>query len=139
MAAVFVDAVYLIAMARPEDQWRPSAVAARERLEDLSLVTTDEVLTEFLAALAGSGPNLRARASDTVRSLLHSPETRVVPQSRESFILGLERYRRRLDKGYSLQDCVSMNVMESEGITQILTIDHHFEQEGFTVLMKRSI
>ena len=25
--------------------------------------------------------------------------------------------------------------MDSEGITRILTSDHHFEQEGFTVLM----
>ena len=30
-----------------------------------------------------------------------------------------------------------MNVMESEAIKEVLTSDHHFEQEGFTVLMKR--
>ena len=29
-----------------------------------------------------------------------------------------------------------MNVMEAEGITEILTTDHNFEQEGFTILMK---
>ena len=136
MASVFVDAVYLVALARPGDQWRQAAVAARERLGDVSLVTTDEVLTEFLAALAAGGPFLRAQAANTVRSLLDSQTTRVIPQSRVSLTLGLERYENRLDKGYSLQDCISMNVMESEGITQILTSDHHFEQEGFTVLMK---
>ena len=135
MAGVFVDAVYLIALARPDDQWRQAAVVARERLGESSLVTTDEVLSEFLAALAGGGPHLRDRAAKTVRSLLDSPNTRVIPQSRRSFELGLRRYEDRLDKGYSLQDCISMNVMESEGVTQILTSDHHFEQEGFTVLM----
>ena len=31
-----------------------------------------------------------------------------------------------------------MNVMEAEGITEILTSDHNFEQEGFTILMKPS-
>ena len=41
-----------------------------------------------------------------------------------------------MDKGYSLQDCVSMNVMESEGINHVLTNDRHFEQEGFVVLMR---
>ena len=51
-------------------------------------------------------------------------------------LAGLARYERRLDKGYSLQDCVSMNVMEAEGITGVLTSDHHFEQEGFTILMR---
>ena len=30
-----------------------------------------------------------------------------------------------------------MNVMEAESITEILTNDHHFEQEGFVVLMRR--
>ena len=30
-----------------------------------------------------------------------------------------------------------MNVMEAEGITEILTSDHNFEQEGFTVLMRQ--
>ena len=30
-----------------------------------------------------------------------------------------------------------MNVMETEGITEVLTSDHNFEQEGFTILMKR--
>ena len=32
-----------------------------------------------------------------------------------------------------------MNVMEAESVTQVLTNDHHFEQEGFTVLMKRNV
>ena len=136
MAGVFVDTAYLIAMARPDDQWRQAAVTAREGLGEVSLVTTDEVLTEFLAALAGGGALLRSRAANAVRRILDSQTTRVIPQSRESFVSGLERYENRLDKGYSVQDCISMNVMETEGITQILTSDHHFEQEGFTVLMK---
>ena len=49
---------------------------------------------------------------------------------------GLERYEQRRDKSYSLQDCVAMNVMESEDIREILTSDHNFEQERFTILMK---
>jgi predicted nucleic acid-binding protein len=60
----------------------------------------------------------------------------VVPQSRESFLRALGRYEERRDKQYSLTDCVSMNVMDSEGILTVLTNDHHFEQEGFVVLIK---
>ena len=30
-----------------------------------------------------------------------------------------------------------MNVMEAEGIMEVLTTDHNFEQEGFTILMKQ--
>jgi predicted nucleic acid-binding protein len=28
-------------------------------------------------------------------------------------------------------DCISMQVMRREGLTEVLTNDHHFTQEGF--------
>jgi predicted nucleic acid-binding protein len=37
----------------------------------------------------------------------------------------------RPDKGYSLVDCISMQTMRTEGLTEALTNDRHFEQEGF--------
>jgi predicted nucleic acid-binding protein len=43
---------------------------------------------------------------------------------------------RRLDKDYSLCDAVSFIIMESEGITEAHTTDHHFEQEGFVRLLR---
>ena len=45
-----------------------------------------------------------------------------------------------MDKGYSLVDCISMNTMDAYGITQILTSDHHFNQEGqYTALMRQPL
>ena len=38
-------------------------------------------------------------------------------------------------KEYSLTDCISMNVMKTESINEILTNDHHFDQEGYDVLI----
>jgi len=35
-------------------------------------------------------------------------------------------YRARPDKEYSLTDCMSMHVMCREGLTDVLTNDHHF-------------
>jgi predicted nucleic acid-binding protein len=43
-------------------------------------------------------------------------------------------YEQRPDKAYSLTDCISMQVMRREGLTEVLTNDHHFIQEGFRVL-----
>lgn len=139
MRPVFADTVYWIATARPADQWRASAREARRRLGQVELVTTDEVLTEFLAALAKGGPQVRSAAARAVRAMLSGSNVRVIPQSRSSFKRALARYEARGDKEYSLQDCASMNVMEAESIIRILTNDHHFEQEGFTVLMKRNV
>ena len=44
---------------------------------------------------------------------------------------------RRPDKGYSLVDCISMGTMKKLGIRQVLTNDHHFEQEGFAILISK--
>lgn len=47
----------------------------------------------------------------------------------------MDLYEQRLDKGYSLVDCISINVVRDRGITEVLTNDHHFEQEGFASLI----
>lgn len=73
---------------------------------------------------------MRREGTETVRMLLESPEVKVIPQNRALFLEGLALYERRLDKQYSLTDCLSMHIMRREGLTEILTNDHHFAQEG---------
>lgn len=136
MKAVFADAVYRIAIMKPRDPWGDAARAAKKRLGQARIVTTEEVLGEFLAALR-KGPSLRHAAVKMVRAISSNANVKVVPQSRDSFLKGLALYDERGDKHYSLQDCISMNVMKSHSITEVLTNDHHFEQEGFTILMTR--
>jgi predicted nucleic acid-binding protein len=136
MKAVFADSLYWIAIARPGDPWSTDALRAKADLGEVRIVTTDEVLTEFLTALSGGGPKLRQQAASIVREIIANPNVRVIPQSRDSFLDGLKLYELRADKEYSLIDCISMNAMRSESIAEILTNDHHFEQEGFAVLIK---
>ncbi len=52
-----------------------------------------------------------------------------------NFLKSAALQRSRLDKGYSLTDCISMNVCRKLGIKEILTHDRHFEQEGFEILL----
>ncbi len=73
-----------------------------------------------------------------VRAILDSPNVKVLPQTRDSFLRGVAFYEQRLDKQYNLTDCVSMNAMRSESVTQILTNDRHFEQEGFDILITKA-
>ena len=137
MTTVFADAAYWIAILRSADQWHGPALKARAQLGEATLVTTEEALTEALTGLCGYGGALREQAAGMVRDIMARPEVRVIPQTHDGFLAGLDRYERRPDKEYSLQDCIAMNVMDAEGITDILTSDHHFEQEGFTILMRR--
>jgi predicted nucleic acid-binding protein len=80
----------------------------------------------------------RRRLVETVRALKRNPKIRILPQSRASFEAGFDLYASRLDKGYSLTDCISMQAMRDEGLTGVLTNDRHFEQEGFQVLFRAS-
>lgn len=57
-----------------------------------------------------------------------------MPQTHENFLAGLDLYKARADKGYSLTDCISMIAMRERNLTEVLTHDHHFTQEGFTSL-----
>jgi predicted nucleic acid-binding protein len=79
---------------------------------------------------------MRARAVRTAREILESQDVRVITQSRQSLLSALDRFSRRPDKDYSLTDCSSMNAMDAEGIRDVLTHDHHFEQEGYNVLIR---
>ncbi|MBW1704221.1 MAG: type II toxin-antitoxin system VapC family toxin [Deltaproteobacteria bacterium] len=134
MKKVFADSHYWIALAKPRDQWEKAAKAARELLGEALIVTTDEVLTEFLAALS-SVKYLRQLAAKMVRSILENPNVKVIPQTRDSFLKGLTFYERQNDKQYSLIDCISMNVMKNESLVEVLTNDSHFEQEGYTMIV----
>jgi predicted nucleic acid-binding protein len=97
--------------------------------------TTEEALTEVLAYFSERGHYLRQLTTATVRSLAADPMIRIVVHSHQSFQTGLALYESRPDKGFSLTDCISMETMRQEGITEILTHDDHFKQEGFITLL----
>ena len=139
MKTVFVDASYWIAIINPRDQWHDAAKMARRKLGNVRLVTTEEVLIELLNGFSRSGEDFRKRTAAAVRAISRDPNVKVIPQTRDSFARGLDRYENRLDKEYSVQDCISFVSMEDDDITDALTSDHHFEQEGFVVLMPTNI
>ena len=132
-----MDSLFWIALQLPRDQWRDNVLDARNLLDDdVRLVTTTDVLSEFLAAVSRSGPVIRREAVITVQDILSDPEITVVPQSSDMFVRGLALYERRADKRYSLTDCISMCVMRERGIIEVLTHDRDFESEGFVCLIR---
>jgi uncharacterized protein len=79
---------------------------------------------------------LRREVGMAVLRLQNDPDIHIVAQTRSGFLDGLTLYNGRPDKGYSLTDCISMQTMRLEGITDALTNDRHFEQEGFRALFR---
>ncbi|MCB9384622.1 MAG: PIN domain-containing protein [Bryobacterales bacterium] len=133
---LFADTFFWIASTNPRDSAHLKARSILLASSRPMLVTTDEVLTEYLAYFSGAEKTIRYGAAVAVQRLLDRPHVRVIPQSRQSFLSGLELYLARPDKGYSLTDCISMQTMRREGLTEILTNDRHFEQEGFRALFR---
>jgi uncharacterized protein len=134
MRRLFVDTFYLIALANPHDQWHQLVVAFSQALTDYRLYTVDEVLAEFLTFCSAAGARIRTAAVQTARQALDDPQWTVFPQSRTSLLDAVTLYEARADKAYSLTDCISMHVMRREGLTEVLTSDHHFTQEGLHIL-----
>jgi predicted nucleic acid-binding protein len=135
MTALFADTFYWIALADSTDSAHQRAVTFTAERAASPIVTTDEVPTEYLNFFSTAAP-FRRKAAEGIERLLASVVVHVIPQSRESFLAGLQFYRARPDKGYSLTDCISMQTMRREGLTEVLTNDRHFEQEGFRALFR---
>jgi uncharacterized protein len=98
------------------------------------LITTEEVFAEVLTWFGGKGAFARQAAARAVRTFSANLNVRVLPQTTAGFHDALSLYESRLDKSYSLVDCRSMLAMRELGLTEVLSNDHHFEQEGFAVL-----
>lgn len=132
MTPVFADAVYLVALANPRDQFHSKAVAID--MADRLVITTQYVITEVGNALAKR--SLRNMFGKLVDRIADWNDVTIRPGSDDLFAAALDLYRRRPDKDWSLTDCTSFVVMEREGLRDALTADHHFEQAGFVALLK---
>jgi predicted nucleic acid-binding protein len=132
MQMYFADAWYFIGLLDRRDSHHRQANRLASRLATTQIVTHDAVLTEFLAFFSDEGISLRRSAAEMTRDVLRTYE--VVIPDRPLFLHALDLYESRPDKEYSLVDCMSMVIMKQRGITDVLTNDHHFRQEGFTVV-----
>jgi predicted nucleic acid-binding protein len=137
MRAVFADTCYWIALLNPRDQTHDIAIRVSKGLTGYRIVTTDEVLTEVLNYFGSRGPYFRSAAAKLVERMPADRSIDILPQTHDGFLAGLVLYQSRPDKGYSLTDCISMEALRREGLSEVLTTDEHFKQEGFTCLLER--
>ena len=134
---VFVDTVYLIASFDPTDQWRTAAQRAIRSIGSRLLVTTDGVLSEFLAHCSRYDGERRRRAAVIAQRYKASSNFEVVELPSTLVEAGIEAYGGEFRyTRLSLQDCISILVMRRYGITEALTADREFTVAGISVLMQ---
>jgi uncharacterized protein len=99
-----------------------------------SIVTTQWVLLEFADAFSLS--SVKPFAIEAIKRIHRLPMFLVVGFAPAVYQAGLDLYEARLDKDWSLTDCISFAVMTQRGLSEALTADHHFEQAGFRAVFK---
>ena len=133
MTVRFADTYYYLALLSENDAAHARATNASQSFAG-RVVTTAWVLTEVADALAS--PSVRKIFTTFYDLLRVDPLVTILAPTQDWFERGVALYAKRPDKEWSLTDCISFVAMKDQGLTEALTADHHFEQAGFTVLLK---
>ena len=133
MRHVFADTFFFLALLNDKDQAHAEARACATQ-ESPAYLTTEWVLTEVADAFCA--PHARRQFLRLLELLAADSESIVIHSSHQLFEQGVQLFSQRMDKHWSLTDCLSFVVMHEHGVTEALTGDHHFEQAGFKALLK---
>ncbi|MBM4042986.1 MAG: type II toxin-antitoxin system VapC family toxin [Planctomycetes bacterium] len=133
MSERFADSFFFFALLDKGDEAHDKATEAVGELHH-DLVTTPWVLLEVGDGLAA--PRTRRRFVALLEFIRAREDFHVVRVDQATYDRAVELYSQRADKEWTLTDCTSFVVMRERGIRDALTGDHHFEQAGFTALLK---
>ena len=100
-----------------------------------SLLTTNYVLAEFVPLSSARGKNRRETLA-FINDILRVPRLKLIWIDEKLHNQAMELLDKRLDKNYSLCDAVSFVVMREREMSESLTTDRHFGQEGFIKLLQ---
>jgi hypothetical protein len=130
---IFADTSYFIALTDYNDSFHNAAVAFSGNNES-PLITTDAIILEL-----GAHYSREARRPTLLRiiDLLKNDAVEILPIDSQLMRRGLERFKLRADKDWSLTDCTSFVIMEDRGLHDAASTDVHFEQAGFVALLRQ--
>jgi predicted nucleic acid-binding protein len=134
--AVFVDSFAWIAAINKTDNYNEIVLKTLESLlkQKAKLITTNYVVIETINAL--SRVEFRKAVVEFVDKLQKSPSVEIVKITDEIYNSAWELYKQRRDKNWGITDCTSFEVMRILGIKKAFTTDKHFEQAGYSVVLK---
>lgn len=129
---VFADTSFWIALVVKQDQDHARAQGWSLKITG-RIVTTVPVLFETANALAR--PHSRSAAVTLIDRIHTSGDIEVVRLDNGLWTRAWTLYSARPDKGWSLTDCASFEVMTARGLSDALTADEHFRQAGFRAVL----
>ena len=133
MRLLFVDTAAWLALESRWDQYHDVALAfAQNQARTFQWVTTNWVLSETVTLLRRRANHAVAvRFMERVRASKRLQIVRIEsPHEERAWVI----FKRYSDKDFGFVDCTSFAVMETLGIAEAFSFDHHFRQFGFQTL-----
>ena len=130
---MLLDTSGLLCLHYPTEPSHTQALSAYKNAT--RLVTHNYIVAEYVA-LANARRFPRKFALDFVVDLVSNPYIETVWVDKPLHQSAVKLLTMRLDKTYSICDAVNFELMRQYSITEALTTDRHFEQEGFIRLLK---
>ncbi|NEO85242.1 MAG: type II toxin-antitoxin system VapC family toxin [Spirulina sp. SIO3F2] len=128
---IFLDTSYVIALVNERDQYHAQAQVLSEQYEMADFLVTEAIFLEIGNALCRG---LKQEAISVIQYFWDAAEVEIITLTPELLLEGFALYQKYQDKEWSLVDCISFVVMRQQGVQNVLTFDHHFEQAGFQQL-----
>ena len=131
----FVDTVCWIALLNRQDHLHEAAdqLYKKRMKSGVRFLTTSAVLEETANALCD--PIFKPSVITFFHNIENSNRVEIVFVDPVLWSKGWALYEQRVDKAWSLTDCISLEVMRERRIHDALTSDRHFVQAGFDALL----
>ena len=106
------------------------------RTQNHQIITTNYIIAELVALLDSPLRQPRNRIFEIINTIKSRPYIQILHISESIDHSAWDLCQKRPDKPWSLVDCSSFIIMQQLNIQTALTTDRHFEQAGFTRLLK---
>lgn len=132
----FIDTFAWIAIINKSDKYHDTFIRILNELlkKHTRLTTTNYVLIETINALSVS--SFRKSTVEFINRIEASPSVEIVKITEEIYKNAWKLYQERMDKDWGITDCTSFEVMRILNIKKAFTRDRHFEQAGFSLLIR---
>jgi predicted nucleic acid-binding protein len=116
------------------------SLVTQARGDGRRLVTTKDVLNELVALLTSPLRMPRGQQIQLLTDLRAATWVDIIHIDSALDLAAWALWRSRPDKDWSLVDCAGFVIMhQRQGLTESLTVDHHFDQAGFIRLLKSGV
>lgn len=129
---MLLDTSGLLCLQYKTEPFHTRAVTAYKKAT--TRLTHNYIIAEYVA-LATAKKMPRSSVLTFIADLWDNPDIELIWIDESLHQDAVQLLNARLDKTYSLCDSISFVIMRQRSITEALTTDKHFEQEGFIRLL----